>query len=46
MLMSIYVPDYHTLIFRINQHISVHIIRESVDMWRVLILSLRKLKKK
>lgn len=36
-----FLPDDDTLILSVNHHVSVHVICQSVDMRRVLILSLR-----
>ena len=33
-------PDDDTLVFAVNHHVSVHVVRQSVDVRRVLILGL------
>ena len=36
-----FLPDDDTLVLTINHHVSVHVVCQSVDVRRVLILSLR-----
>ena len=38
------IPDDDTLVLSVNDHVSVHIICKSIDMWWVFILSLEKQK--
>lgn len=40
------IPDDDTLVFSVNDHVSVHIICESIDMWWVFILGLEKQSKR
>lgn len=36
-------PDDDTLVLTINHHVSVHVVCQSVDVRRILILSLRRI---
>lgn len=38
--MAIVLPDDDTLVFTVDHHISVHVVCQSIDVRRILILSL------
>ena len=34
------VPDDDTLVLTVNEHVAVHVVREGIDVWGILVLSL------
>lgn len=34
------IPDDDTLVLTVDEHVAVHVVREGIDVWRILVLGL------